>query len=114
MFSAWLGMVVSRPGWSLCFLIGLISVKGFPYFVGVLERVLARRACFVGITFSAHVGGGAVGERRRCPGLHLICAWLVPDRRYCRVGDRWISFIRGPRPGGGVPGRLTYHLVGRR
>jgi len=80
MFSAWLGMVVSRPGWFLCFLIRLISVKGFPYSVGVLERVLARRACFVGITFFAHVGGDAVGERRRCPGLLLIA------RGWCRTG----------------------------
>ena len=31
MFSAWLGMVVSRPGWSLCFLIRLISVKRFSF-----------------------------------------------------------------------------------
>jgi len=118
MFSAELGMVVSRPCWFPVFWLRLdlfpwdssCSCNSFPLGVIVFPRGV------VGFH------GDATWDCCRGPGWILFGAWLVPipevlAGRRLMVRPRagwWISFIRGPRPGGGVPARLAYHLVGRR
>jgi len=116
MFSAWLGMVVSRPGWSLCFLIRVISVKGFPYSVGVHRGLFARGAClFLGGYFflcSRWRGRGRGTLSRPWATINLRIVGAAPE---ALSGRRLLDFFyQGAQAWGGVPGRLIYHLVGRR